>query len=54
MSPPPAHLLHGCTDKFHECIRMNATCSVNVIVNCSNNLTLYSNHFNKTCKSLLR
>jgi hypothetical protein len=41
-------------DKFHGCITMNATCSVNAIVNCSNNLTLYSNHFNNTCKSLLR
>jgi hypothetical protein len=36
--------LHGCTDKSHECIRMNATCSVNANVSCSNNITLYSNH----------
>jgi hypothetical protein len=27
--------LHGCTDKFHKCIRMNATCLVNVYVDCS-------------------
>jgi hypothetical protein len=26
---PPTDLLHGCTDKSHGCIRMNATCSVN-------------------------
>jgi hypothetical protein len=28
-SPPPAHLLHGCTDEFHGCISVNATFSVN-------------------------
>jgi hypothetical protein len=28
--------LHECTNKFHGCIRMNATCSVNANVNCSN------------------
>jgi hypothetical protein len=28
--------LHGCTDKFYGCIRINATCSVNANVNCSN------------------
>jgi hypothetical protein len=28
--------LHGCIDKFNGCIRMNATCSVNANVNCSN------------------
>jgi hypothetical protein len=31
VSPPQAHLLHGCTHKSHECIRMNATCSVNAM-----------------------
>jgi hypothetical protein len=31
VSPPPAHLLYGCTDKFHGCIRINATCSVNAM-----------------------
>jgi hypothetical protein len=30
-STPLAHLLHGCTDKSHRCIRMNATCSVNAM-----------------------
>jgi hypothetical protein len=46
--------LHGYMDKFYGCIRMKAICSVNANMNCSNNLTLYSNHFNNTCKSLLR
>jgi hypothetical protein len=46
--------LHGYMDKFYGCIRMNAICSVNANMNCSNNLTLYSNHFNNTCKSLLQ
>jgi hypothetical protein len=31
VSPPPAHLLYGCTDKFYGCIRINATCSVNAM-----------------------
>jgi hypothetical protein len=31
VSPPLAHLLHGCTDKFHGCIKINATCSVNAM-----------------------
>jgi hypothetical protein len=31
VSPPPAYLLHGCTDKSHGCIRINATCSVNAM-----------------------
>jgi hypothetical protein len=30
-SPPPAHLLLGCTNKSHGCIRMNASCSVNAM-----------------------
>jgi hypothetical protein len=28
-SPHPEHILHGCTNKFYGCIKMNATCSVN-------------------------
>jgi hypothetical protein len=36
--------LHECTNKFHGCIRMNATCSVNTMW-LQQHLTLYSNHF---------
>jgi hypothetical protein len=53
VSPPLENLLHGCTDKFHACIRMKAICSVNANVNCNNSKTLFKS-LNQTCKSLLR